>query len=152
MQSRSWMAALTLAAGAILAPGAGKQAGAGEAPVVNKVKLEIQIAGLSRNGCEVEIKPGHAGCRFDTITKRVGAANTKGVLSIDPILAQSSNADRDCAFAITIREPGQAPKTFHRGIRLTPKPADGPLPVQTLTCYLSSPSLAAREGAQPPRR
>jgi hypothetical protein len=156
MQSRSWMAAFTLAAWLVVLHQPPAQAAA--EPVVNQVKLELQITGLGRNGCEVEIKPGHAGCEFPTVVKQVDgpagstAPGARTIIPLDPIMARSTNADHDCAFAITIREAGQPPKTFRRGIRLTPKPENGTVPVQTLTCYLPSPSLAAQEKPSTPRR
>lgn len=155
MPSRSWMAALTLAAALVVS--APIRVFAAAEPVVNQVKLELQIAGVSRDGCEVEIKPGHAGCQFPTIVKKVGphstSSVTRTVVNLEPILAQSTNADRDCAFAITLREPGRPPRTFHRGMRLSPRKGDHAVPVQRLTCYLSTPSLLARETEkQRPRR
>ena len=153
MQSRSWMAALTLAAGTLLVHST--QAPAAADPVVNQVRLELQISGLGRGACDVEIKPGHPGCEFPAVVKRitnpVAQSDSKVVVRLDPILARSTNADHDCAFAITIREPGKEPKTFHRGIRLTQRTSDGPIPTQSLTCYLTSPSLAAREKPAPRR-
>jgi hypothetical protein len=64
--------------------------------------------------------------------------------------------DRTCAVAITVREPGQEPKTVYRGFRIasrpewhgTASPANaGSIPV--FTCYLSSPSKVAKvEGSR----
>ena len=117
------------------------------------MNLEVQIAGLSRPGCEVEVRPAHAGCQFTRVVKRVeGRPGSRTAIQFESIRAQSTNADRDCAFAITIREPGQAPKTFRRGLRLNPQEPDRPVPVQWLKCYLSSPSLVAREAESRPRR
>jgi hypothetical protein len=161
MPSRSGMAAFTLAAGVVglLQSPAWPADDSKVAAVVNHVKLELQIEGLSRQGCEVEIAPGHRGCQFVKIVKRIECPNasdlpeTKVVIVLDrPIEAQSTNADRDCAFAITIREPGHKPRTFHRGLRLATRAPDGSIPVQSLTCYLSTPSLAARDEARRPRR
>lgn len=155
MPSRSWMAALTLAAA--MGVMSHEQVFAAAEPVVNQVRLELQIAGVSRDGCEIEIKPGHAGCQFPTIVKKVGprtlGSPSRTVVNLDPILAQSTNADRDCAFAITVREPGCPPRTFHRGIRLAQRASEEAVPLQKLTCYLSTPSLLARETEkQRPRR
>ncbi|MGZ6300234.1 MAG: hypothetical protein ACXWMN_07060, partial [Candidatus Limnocylindria bacterium] len=60
----------------------------------------------------------------------------------------STSADRDCLFAITVKEPGQPAKTVKRGIRLDRAEGDGgKVPAQTFTCMLRSPSLAARDDA-----
>jgi hypothetical protein len=66
------------------------------------------------------------------------------VVRLDEIAidAMSTGADRDCSFRITIREPGRPPRSFLRGIRLAG--GDGAKP-QTLRCYLSTASLAARD-------
>jgi hypothetical protein len=118
--------------------------------VVNKVTLELQISGLGRAGCEVQVKPGHAGCQFDPVVEKVGRGQVgdRVILRLDPILAKSTHADRECAFAITIKEPGKPPRTSRRGLRLAAGTPDRPIPSQSLTCYLSSPSLAAREGTK----
>jgi hypothetical protein len=131
----------------------------GSEPVVNRVQLTLEIAGLSQGKCEVEIKPGHPACQFTKVVKQVGEkgaeVRTDGKLTLElaPMTAQTTHADRDCAFAITIKEPGQPARTYHRGVRLTPRVAGGPVPVQQLTWYLSSPSLANRdEDQKKPRR
>lgn len=154
MQGRSWMAALTLT----LALGSGSLpafshpalAGGGDAktkpsdPPVNgkphTVKLELRIAGLTVNGpgCDVEIKPGHPGCKFRTVQHHVDSRGYATVVVPDAV---SRNADRDCTFAITIREPGQPERTVRRGLRLQ---AENVTSGQSLSCYLSSPSRIAR--------
>jgi hypothetical protein len=147
------MAALSLAAFAALSAPATTRAGS--APVKNEVRLELQITGLQPGDCEVEVKPGHAGCQFSKVVKQIkgsGAGSRSVALVLDPILAQSTNADRDCAFAITIREAGQPARTFRRGLRLATPTANRPLPTQSLTCYISAPSLADREETPPRRR
>jgi hypothetical protein len=158
MSGRSWMAALTLAAGMLSlaaaraddtpAPPSGREA----APTAtsrepaptstqaagSKVLLELAIAGLSSRGCDVDVKPAHAACVFTPITKHVGST---GKITIEVKNIRTESADRDCSFAITIREPGQAPRTTYRGLRLNPP---GSTPPQSLSCYLSSPSRVAR--------
>ncbi len=50
-------------------------------------------------------------------------------------------ADHTCAVAITVREPGQPPKTVYRGFRLTNPRATSPSTpssIPSFTCYLSS--------------
>ena len=152
MQGRSWMAALTLAAG--LSPAIAR---AGDSPATNSaaaaeaigettaspslVKLKLRIAGLGSSGCEVEIKPGHPGCKFQTLTERV---KSDGALDVDLKDVRTLNADRDCTFAITIREPGQPVRTVRRGLRVSSSTEKGQL--SSLTCYLSSPSRVAKAG------
>jgi hypothetical protein len=146
------MAAVGLAVSIITAPSGAR---AGTPPVKNQVKLELQITGLKRGDYELEIKPGHPGCQFPSIVRKVkssGARSGPEVIQMDPILAQSTSADRDCAFAIVVREPGQPPRTFYRGMRLASPTADRPLPVQSLTCYISTPTIADRDETPPRRR
>jgi hypothetical protein len=102
------------------------------------VKLELRIAGLGKDGCDVEIKPSHAGCIFGTVKKHV---DSRGWLDLKLDDVRSRNADRDCSFAITIHEPGQGQRTTHRGLQLK---VPGTVTAQTMTVYLSSPSKIAR--------
>jgi hypothetical protein len=136
------MAALTIAAGlgATLAQPA---RASGDEKVVNTVRLELKVAGLGPKGCDVVIKPGHAACRFATVKKHVDPG---GKLPPIPIVAESVGADHDCSFAITVTEPGQPPKTYRRGLPLSAAKADGKTPTQSLSVYLTSPTLAAKEG------
>jgi hypothetical protein len=142
MQIRSWMAA-SLAIAAL-----GANARADDPPVANTVTLELQIAGLGPEGCAVEVRPAHPGCQFAEVVTQVRpspAGSTRTVrLPALVIAAQSTGADRDCTFAITIREPNRPAMTFRRGLRLAPQVAGQPTPVRTLTCYLASPTLAAK--------
>jgi hypothetical protein len=151
MQGRSWMAALALAAGVALAlVGRPTPSRAGEKEaVVNKVTLQLRISGLSAEGCEVEIKPGHAACQFATQTKKVKpGGQSQAELILTALSVQSTSPDRDCQFSITIREPGQPPRTVRRGIRLVPPTKPESVPEQTFQCYLRSPSLAAKDSAE----
>ena len=167
MQGRSWMAALTLAAGfsAALA-----MAGDGEKPAPpptakpsapapqsepaspatkpkdaaakpHTIKLDLKIAGLTTQGCDVEIKAAHAGCKFRSRNEHVDG-NGLLIVKLDDV--EIVNADRDCTFAITIREAGHADRTWRRGLRINATPALA----QTLPCYLSSPSKLARAGIE----
>lgn len=154
MRNRSRMApparfaglAPTFALALVLAPT--PPARAGDPPVTNRVNLEIQINGLGPDGGKVEIKPGHAACRFKAVTRTIKPTDAADPLRLDTIAidARSTGADRDCSFAITIHEPGKPPKTFRRGLRLTRRDPGQPTPVRTLRCNLTSPTLAAREG------
>jgi hypothetical protein len=144
MQGRSWMAALTIAAGAVLVQG--DSARSDDAPMATAVVLDMRIAGLTRDGCDIEIKPGHAGCQFKPVVEHITSSGTK-LIHLKEIRVQ--NVNRDCAFAITIREPGQAVKTIHRGFRIPLPDANRPNSVASLMCCLNSPSKLARmEGAR----
>ena len=152
MQSRSWMASSLALALVVL----GQDARGDEPPVANTVKLELQIAGLGSEGCVVEVRPAHPGCQFAEVVTQVRAASAGSSRTVRlPALvidAQSTGADRDCTFAITIREPDRPAMTFRRGLRLAPQVAGQPTPVRTLSCYLSSPSLALKNDPNRTRR
>lgn len=152
MRSRSRMAALAMAASL----GIGPATLAGDAPAVeNKVHLILQISGLGPEGAKIEIKPGHKGCDFEPIIKPIkkGKVPAGSIIKLDmDIDAQSTSADRDCSFAITVKEPGQPPKTYHRGLRLAIEEVGKPVPSKVFKCYLSSPSIAARDGDPPKRK
>ncbi len=153
MQGRSWMAALALAAGVALAlvgrPNPSRASDEAKSAVVNKVTLTLRITGLGRDGCEVEIKPGHAACQFATQTKKVEyGGQSQGELTLAALPVKSTSPDRDCQFTITIKEPGQPPRTVRRGIRLVVPTPGATTPEQTFKCYLRSPSLAAKDDAE----
>ena len=149
MQGRSWMAALTLAAGLVPAwlpaqtstqkPVASVNPEEETARTVHVVKLELAIAGLSAKGCDVEIKPGHAACKFEKKTQHVTSMGRIVVMKD----VETQSADRDCTFAITIRELGQPERTVRRGLRLNAvRGAE-----QSLECFLNSPSRIAKVNA-----
>ena len=151
MRSRSWMAAWACIASMT---GAEAPARAADTPVVNRVNLQLQITGLRDDGCTIEIKPGHPACQFDKVIKRISPGQGGETLTLEPISldAKSSGADRDCSFAITIKEPGQPPKTFRRGVRLSTRSAGEPAPVQNLKVYLNAPSVASKGDSSKARR
>jgi hypothetical protein len=147
------MAALTLAAGicptSSLAddpPAPKSSTPAPSTPDVKpqSVRLDVWIRGLTKDGCDVEIKPGGAGCKFQPQTHHVGI---DGKLNVEMKDVEVRSADRDCTFAITIREPGQPVRTMFRGLRISATPEKGSSPL--LTCYLSSPSRLARANEAP---
>jgi hypothetical protein len=189
MRARSWMAALALIAGTLIFVGqalrasgqsetttqekaeasAGKQAETkGEAKddsrpassLTTAMHLKLAIAGLGRDGCDVEVKPGNASCRFRIVNVtengdvfKKGAegpqhVSSNGYAFMELREIQLRGADRTCTVAITVREPGQTARTVYRGFRLATKaeagaPASaGKLPM--FTCYLNSPSKIAR--------
>jgi hypothetical protein len=185
MRARSWMAALALIAGTSIAVGrampasspttdqgqeqrqqddrpAAKSQTTDAKPADKPIKavvLNLEIAGLSPEGCDVEVKPGNASCRFQAInmTRNGGKLErakegAQHVSSVGHAVLELQNvelrgADRTCTVAITVRESGQAPKTVYRGFRLPARPESGAsLPasqVPSFTCYLSSPSKVA---------
>jgi hypothetical protein len=141
------MAALTLVAGFVLVgtptPAEDKT------PVRSTINLQLQITGLSADGTVVEIKPGHPGCKFNKLKKTIQHADNVVRLA-GSVVAESTGADRHCAFLITIKEPGQPPKEFRRGIQLAAKTeakkkSEDP---QTLKIYLTAPSVAAKDSAK----
>jgi hypothetical protein len=142
MQGWSWMAALTLAASmsGALAPSTWA---AEPPPVKQKVSLSLRLDGLSSEGGEIEIKPGHAGCKFETIKFQTKSHPRviDGKIFLDPIEVETVSADRECSFAIILREPGQPDKVVRRTLRLVPPPSGKTASAQTLTCYISSNSL-----------
>ena len=148
MRSRLGMAAAALAAGAWAVT-----ARAGDGAVENRVRLELQISGLTGQGCRVEIRPGHKACQFRAVEKSIDPDQGGDPLKLAPIAidARSVGADRDCSFCITVIEPGRPPKTFRRGLRLAQQEAGQPAPVQTLRCYLNTVTIASKDDT-PPRR
>ena len=181
MRVRSWMAALALVVGISIAAGRAmpvpvtvQVAAKAKADAADQVKpspktksndktsadklpsvqLNLVIAGLGRKGCEVEVKPGNASCRFSTLyanrkdNRQFVASDGRTNLELRDV--ELRGADRTIAFAITVHETGQAPKTFYRGFRL-PAKRDGKgegaaagAPAPAFTCYLSSPSKVAK--------
>ena len=117
-------------------------------PVASTVQLRIQINGVSSDGCKVRIRPGHPGCKFQPVERQVQGYAGGEAVQLDPIslVASTIGADRDCSFEIILEEPGQPPRKFRRGMRLNPpEPEESEAKLQTLTVYLSTASLAARE-------
>ena len=114
--------------------------------VANTVQLELQISGLERSGWTLEIKPAHAGSRFETVVREV-EMNDGGPVRLDAIAidARSISADRDCAFAITLKGPDGEAETFKRSIRLRPQEPEQPAPVVSKTYYLRSTAIAQKD-------
>jgi hypothetical protein len=178
MRARSWMAALALVAGTSIAVGRAMSAlvsspapDQSEAqatqtqeprsqtpdskPVdlrVPAVRLDLVIAGLGREGCDVDVKPGNASCKFSALNEN-GAEGRQHVSSDGRAKlrlrdVELRGADRTCTVAITVHEPGQPDKTIYRGFRLPPRSdsadSSSPAAVPNFTCYLSSPSKLAK--------
>ncbi|MFM7318044.1 MAG: hypothetical protein ACKO5E_13955 [bacterium] len=105
--------------------------------VVNKVTLELQIQGISKEGCIVEVAPGHPACKFKKVRYKVEDSR----VLLQPIEVTSLSIDRDCSFAITIKEPGLPEHTIRRGLRLSKPAADSAeKPEVKITCHLATPS------------
>ncbi len=140
MQGRSWMAALTLVAAAAGALAPSTRAG-DPTPIKQKVRLNLRLDGIvADKGIEVVIKPGHPGCRFKPITLPVKGDGL--IRDIPPFEVETFAADRDCSFAITLKEPGQPDKTVRRSLQLVAPVAGKADEPQALTCYVTSKSLS----------
>ena len=177
MRARSWMAALALVVGTSIAVGTRDAGTRDRARLPRRVKprkprrkiphlrpipsslarvptvqLNLKIAGLGAEGCDVEIKPGNASCKFrplyDQRAQDRQHVSSDGTANLELRDVELRGADRTCTIAIIIREPGQATRTFYRGFRLTSKPEAGTTSktaaVPTFTCFLSSPSKLAK--------
>lgn len=115
--------------------------------ITNRVTLDLQISGIDQPGCTVEIKPAHPGSRFKPVVRPLqthGAGDTARLDAIK-IDARSLSADRDCAFAITIKGTDGASQTFKRIIRLTPPEEGKPVPSLSKTIYLRTTSIARKD-------
>ncbi len=149
MQGRSRMAALMLSA-ATVAVGVGfftpASDAAGPPSVKQKIKLQIRLDGISSNS-EVVIKPGHPACRFKPIVYSV--KEDGDIRDIPPIDVETFSADRDCSFAIVLKEPGQPDKVFRRSLQINaPTEATRGKP-QFFLCYISSKGVFDKAGLAP---
>ncbi|HZW31627.1 MAG TPA: hypothetical protein VFF52_13020 [Isosphaeraceae bacterium] len=121
-------------------------AGAPKSPATlfPSVRLNLVIAGLGREGCDVEVKPANPGCKFRTAAPRHVASDGRAQVELRDV--ELRGADHTCTMAITVREAGQAPKTLYRGFRLASRSTTSPAssaspaspPVPSVTCYLST--------------
>ena len=108
MQGWSWMAALTLVVASTGAFAPSSTVAAEPTPTKQKVKLVLRLDGVVvRAGTEITVKPGNPGCRFKVVTKPVKEEDFVELIDVETV-----NADRDCSFAITVKEPGQ-PRQDH---------------------------------------
>lgn len=130
------------------------------APPIPVVQLQLVIAGLTSQGCDVAIKPGNASCKFKVSSEKGNVetlhVTSDGRVKLELHDVELRGADRVCTVAVTVHEAGQAPKTVYRGFRLaTRAPSAGsqaPATTPSFTCYLSSPSKLARSGDPKSRR
>ncbi len=97
------------------------------------IQLNLAVAGLGAEGCDVEVKPANAGCAFrPSLVVHIPA---KGTASIKLRDVELRGADKTCTMAITIREPGQPPRTIYRGFRPGSSKSGS---VPKFACYISS--------------
>jgi hypothetical protein len=187
MRVRSWMAALALVVGISIAVGRAmpvpetavqppekSNADGAEQPKtppaakstkaspsrIPSVQLSLVIAGLGPKGCDVQVKPGNASCKFSAVygkrkeDRQFVPSDGRANLELRDV--ELRGADRTITFAITVHEAGQAPKTFYRGFRLPAqreaKDEQTPATTPSFTCYLSSPSRIARADESRSRR
>jgi hypothetical protein len=140
------MAAFALAA-AMIGVNTPRSVASEPAPIKQKVQLILRFDGLSSKGGEVEIRPGHAGCKFETIkfqTKghpRMTVNGSMMTIMLDPMEVETMSADGNCSISIVLKETGQPDKTVRRTIRLTPAPQGKAAKPVTMTYYISSNSI-----------
>ena len=141
------VALLALAAGATAA-----RAAEDPAPVINQVKLDVQISGVGAGGCKVEIRPANPACKFDPVVHEIAKIPASGVIRLDDldIAASSLSADRECTFSIVVTEPGAKPLTFKRSVRLqVPKEPGDATPEIEQTFYLRNTVVASKNRPRP---
>ena len=143
----AWMLAATLVGAATLTHTAPGWA-AGPPPLKQKVKLDIRLDGIAaESGAEIVIKPGSPASRFKAVTYPVRFERPGMVADILPIEVETLSADRDCSFAIILKEPGHPDKTFRRSLQIQPSTEANAGKPQVLACYLSSRSIASKVAA-----
>lgn len=117
---------------------------AGPPPAKQKVALDIHVAGtIAGSGVELVIRPGNPTCRFKDVVYSV--KRDGNIRDIPPIEVETVNADRDCAFAITLKEPGQPDRVFRRSLQINPEAvAASPEKPQVLKVYLNSRTMMSK--------
>jgi hypothetical protein len=136
-------------------------------PPIKSVQLNLVIAGLGREGCDVEVMPGNPSCKFRVVNLagdagklNRGKEGAQHVSSAGRAVLELQNveirgADRTCAVKIIMHESGQSPKTVYRGFRVPHRDAEATAPsdqTPSFTCYLSSPSKVANAGPSRTRK
>jgi hypothetical protein len=115
-------------------PGSGAENPRESASNLPSIKLDVAIAGLGREGCDVEVKPANPSCKFRPSPTRHVESDGHAMIELRDV--ELRGADKMCAVAITVREPGQPPQTIYRAFRTSPaKPGSGPPPFK---CFISS--------------
>ena len=188
MRARSWMAALALIAGTSIAVGHAmpalsptddqvkdqppataekltrREAVADSTPpdsIIQAVRLNLKIAGLGREGCDVEVKPANASCKFRVVPvskDRASAAKSKraelhvssegdAVLELREV---ELRGDRTCTSPLRCARPDRNPRRSTAGFASRPgrncvaTATANAGSVPAFTCYLSSPSKVAK--------
>ena len=186
MRARSWMAALALIAGTSIAVGRAMPAlspsgrpekdqhrGGYRSPIVRapipsrgirlsrSFELDLEIAGLGREGCDVEVKPGNASCKFRAVqlTKdRAAAGKDQGrsmsrrmdmpfwscATSSCAVPTEPARSPSPCASRDRRPRPSIAVSASRPGRNAGPGSLPMPSSIPTFTCYLSSPSKLAK--------
>ena len=195
MRVRSWMAALALIAGmsiavgrAMPAPSTMPEQGQGPASqadpaagssqtqsakpkasdeVIKSIFVNLEIAGLGRDGCDVEVMAANPSCKFGVINlKRDGDKLVRAkdgaqhVSSVGHAIVELQNvelrgADRTCTVKIKVNEAGQPQKTVYRGFRIPDRTRAGATAAASqslsFTCLLSASSKVATATAEQSR-
>jgi hypothetical protein len=97
------------------------------------IQLNLVIAGLGTEGCDVEVKPANAGCRFRPSSTEHIPSDGRATIKLRDV--ELRGADKTCTMAITVREPGQPPQTIYRGFRPGSSKVGA---VPSFTCYVNS--------------
>ncbi len=105
------------------------------------IQLNLAIAGLGTRGCDVEVKPANAGCRFRPTPSTHVPSGGKASINLSDV--EIRGADKMCTVAITVREPGQPAHTIYRGFRMgSIKPGTVP----SFSCFVSSRIAGSESG------
>jgi hypothetical protein len=97
------------------------------------IQVDLAVAGLGSEGCDVEIKPANRSCKFQAPSAQ--HVPSSGQVKIKLRDVELRGADKTCTIAITVREPGQPSQTIYRGFRPGSSKSGS---VPTFNCYVSS--------------
>jgi hypothetical protein len=97
------------------------------------IRIDLAVAGLGSEGCDVQIKPANPSCKFKAPAPQ--HVPPSGQVKINLRDVELRGADKTCMIAITIREPGQPAQTIYRGFR-PGSSKSGSIP--SFPCYVSS--------------
>ena len=97
------------------------------------IQVNLVIAGLGTDGCDVEVKPANAGCKFRPSGAEHVSADGRATVKLRDV--ELRGADKTCTMAITVREPGQPAQTIYRGFRPGSSKSGA---VPSFTCFISS--------------
>ncbi len=97
------------------------------------MRLNLAVEGLGAAGCEIEVKPANAGCRFQAGPASHVASDGRANITLRDV--EIRGADKMCTVAITVREPGQPAVTIYRGYRVS---SIKPGTVPTFPCFVSA--------------